>query len=115
MLAGRGAFSSNESFISATRELPQVSIMGDTTGGASGNPVTHDLGGGWKYTVSHWIEWTADRSVIEWNGIPPDAYVAWDHAAVAAGRDPVLEAALARLVSARHQSGTGAATAAFRP
>ncbi len=35
--------------------------------------------------------------MIEWLGIPPDVFVAWDPSLVAAGRDPVLEAALARL------------------
>ena len=46
--------------------------------------------------VSRWIEWTADRQVIEWNGIPPDTFIRWDANALALGRDPVLEAALAR-------------------
>lgn len=97
VLSGRGIFSSNETFISAMREMPNVTIVGDTTGGGSGNPQTFPLGDGWSYSVSRWIEWTADRRVIEWNGIPPDVYVPWDPAAVSNGRDPVLEAALARL------------------
>lgn len=97
VLSGRGVFSSTESFIAAMRELPHVTILGDTTGGGTGNPGTYPLGDGWTYTVSRWIEWTADRRVIEWNGIPPDIVVAWDLAAVSQGRDPVLEAALARL------------------
>jgi C-terminal processing protease CtpA/Prc len=100
VLSGRGVVSSNESFISAMRELPNVTIMGDTTLGASGNPQTYPLGDGWSYSVSRWIEWTADRRVIEWNGIPPDVFVAWDPAAVSSGRDPVLEAALTRLSAA---------------
>lgn len=99
VLSGRGVFSSNESFIAAMRELPNVTVLGDTTGGGTGNPATFELGDGWKFTVSRWIEWTADRRVIEWNGIPPDVYVAWDDALVQAGRDPVLEAALNRLTT----------------
>lgn len=95
VLAGRGVYSSNETFISAMRELPNVTVMGDTTGGASGNPAEHSLRT-WRYTVSRWIEWTADRRVIEWNGIPPDTFIRWDANALAQGRDPVLEAALAR-------------------
>ena len=97
VLSGRAMFSSNETFIAAMRELPNVTVLGDTTGGASGNPHDYPLGDGWSYSVSHWIEWTADRRVIEWNGIPPDSFVAWDTTAVRNGRDPVLEAALARL------------------
>ena len=79
------------------RELPNVTVLGDTTGGSSGNPRDHPLGDGWNYSVSHWIEWTADRRIIEWNGIPPDVFVAWDPTAASNGRDLVLEAALARL------------------
>lgn len=97
VLSGRGVFSSNESFISAMREMPNVTILGDTTGGGTGNPQDYALGDGWRYTVSRWIEWTADRRVIEWQGIPPDVVVPWDTAAVRAGRDVVMEAALAHL------------------
>ena len=95
-LAGRGVYSSNETFISAMRELPNVTILGDTSGGGSGNPAQHTLRT-WRYSVSRWIEWTADRRVIEWNGIPPDSVVAWSDADLAAGRDPVIAAALAKL------------------
>jgi Peptidase family S41/Tricorn protease C1 domain len=101
VLAGRSSFSANESFISAMRELPDVTIVGDTTGGGSGDPQTFDLGGGYRYTVSRWIEYTADRRVIEWNGIPPDLFVLWDSALVKQGRDPVLETALG-LLGASH-------------
>jgi hypothetical protein len=96
VLSGRGVFSSNESFISAMREIPNVTILGDTTGGATANPAQHAIGDGWKYTVSRWIELTATRQTIEWQGIPPDVYVSWDPAVVGAGRDPVLEAAVVR-------------------
>lgn len=101
VLSGRGVFSSNESFVSAMRELPNVTVIGDTTGGGTGNPGQHELGDGWRYSVSRWIEWTADRRVIEWNGIPPDTVVPWDMDLVHAGRDPVLEAALARAAVSR--------------
>jgi len=96
VLAGRGSYSSNETFVSAMRELPSVTILGDTTGGSSGNPAQHRLGA-WQYSVPRWIEWTADRRVIEWNGIPPDVFVPWTQSEVSSGRDPVLSAALARL------------------
>ena len=94
VLSGPNVASSNESFISAMRELPHVTIMGDTTAGATGRPMRHDLGDGWGFMVPSWIEWTADGRLIEGQGIPPDVYVSWDLAIVATGRDPVLEAAL---------------------
>jgi hypothetical protein len=100
VLSGRGAYSSNESFISAMRELPNVTILGDTSGGASAFPVSRSLSGGWRYTVSRWIEYTADRTIIEWNGIAPDVHVPWDAAAVTGNSDPILNAALVRLGAA---------------
>jgi hypothetical protein len=99
VLSGRDVYSSSESFIAAMRALPNVTILGDTTGGASGNPREHALGDGWRFTVSRWIETTADHEVIEWRGIAPDVHVPWDSAAATAGRDVIIEAALARLTS----------------
>jgi hypothetical protein len=97
VLSGRGVFSSNESFIAAMRELPNVTVIGDTTGGGSGNPATYDLGGGWKYTVSRWFAMTSDHQPIEGRGIAPHTYVPWDPAVLMQGRDPVLEAAMRML------------------
>jgi hypothetical protein len=97
VLSGRRVLSSNESFISAMRELPHVTIVGDTTGGSSGNPGIFDLGGDWKYTVSRWIAYTADLRVIEWQGIPPDVFVDVSEDDFVAGADPVIEAALTHL------------------
>jgi len=100
VLSGRGVFSSNESFIAAMRELPNATVVGDTTGSGSGNPATYELGNGWKYTVSRWVAMTADRVPFEGRGIPPDVYARWNLAAVGAGRDPVLSAALQLLGAA---------------
>ena len=40
VLVGRGCFSSTEAFVAAMRVLPNVTVVGDTTGGGSGNPRT---------------------------------------------------------------------------
>jgi len=97
VLSGRGVFSSNETFISAMREIPTVMVMGDTTGGSSGNPQEFTMAGGWAYTVPRWIAYTADLQVIEWNGIAPDILVSAGPADFAAGRDAVLDSALMHL------------------
>ena len=75
VLSGRGVYSSNETFISAMKELPHVTVIGDTTGGATGNPKFFKLKNGWKYSVSNWIAYTPDMIPIEGNGIPPDILV----------------------------------------
>ena len=96
VLIGRGSFSSNESFIAAMGEFPHVTLIGDTTGGASANPRRVEMGEGWHYTVSTWIETTASGRIIEWNGIAPDIVVPWSHLAFAAGIDETIDFALAR-------------------
>ena len=95
LLTGRGSWSAAEGFTSAMRELPNVTVVGDTTGGGSGNPSVFPLRGGWGVSVSRWIEFTADRQVIEWRGIAPDSSVAFSDAAVAAGEDETLRYAVA--------------------
>lgn len=94
VLAGRGCYSSNEGFVSAMRELEQVTVMGDTTGGSSGNPGVHALGGGWSYTVPRWIAYTADGRIIEWQGIPPDVPLDLGPEDFTGPGDPVLDFAL---------------------
>lgn len=101
LLIGARCASSNETFIAAMRQLPHVTVLGDTTGGGSANPkeVPIVVGGrntGWRYSVSRWQERLADGALIEWNGIAPADVLFWDPVRVAAGRDPVLEAAFVR-------------------
>jgi peptidase S41-like protein/tricorn protease-like protein len=94
LLIGRACASSNESFIAAMRQLPNVTLVGDRTAGASGNPGTFPLANGWSYTVSRWIEYTADNQVIEDVGISPRVFVAAAPGDFMQGRDPVLDWAL---------------------
>jgi carboxyl-terminal processing protease len=97
LLIGRRSASSNESFILAMSQLPNVTLVGDRTAGSTGNPGTFPLAGGWSYTVSRWIEYTADNQVIEDNGIMPDVVVPVTAADFASGRDPVLDWAVSRV------------------
>ena len=94
VLTGRRCASSNESFIAAMGQLPNVTLAGDRTAGATGNPGTFPLANGWSYTVSRWIEYTADNQPIEDIGISPDVFVTAGPQDFAMGRDPVLDWAL---------------------
>jgi hypothetical protein len=94
VLTGRKCFSSNEGFISAMENIPLVTTIGDTTGGGSGNPKFYSFSNGWQYTVPQWIEYTADKKIIEWNGISPDIYVKADSTDFARGDDPVFDYAI---------------------
>ena len=94
VLTGRAMFSSAERFVMDMDVLPHVTVVGDTTGGGSGNPTTFDLAGGWHYSVPRWIERTPTGAVVEWQGLAPGIYVPASPADFAAGKDPVLEYAM---------------------
>lgn len=96
VLIGRGCFSSNESFIAAMGEFPHVTLVGETTGGASANPQRFELGEGWHFSVSTWIETTVAGRIIEWNGIEPDIVVPWSQTVMSSGTDQILEFAVTR-------------------
>ena len=94
VITGRGGFSATESFVAAMRTLPNVTVIGDTTGGASGNPVIYPLGGGWSFTVPRWIEYGPDRQPIEGRGVAPHLALAWEPSLYDRDRDPLIDAAV---------------------
>lgn len=95
LLIGRGCYSSNEDFIAMMCELPNVTVIGDTSGGHSGYPVVFTMASGWQFTVSTWIDYTAEMKGIEDRGIDPAVFVAVSAADFQAGKDPVLDYAIA--------------------
>lgn len=97
VITGRAGFSATESFVAALRTLPNVTVIGDTTGGASGSPITLPLGNGWSYTVPQWIEYGPDRQPIEWRGVAPHIAIPWEPSLYERARDPLIDAAVGLL------------------
>jgi hypothetical protein len=97
VIAGRAGFSATESFVAAMRTLPNVIVIGDTTGGASGNPATFPLGNGWQFTVPRWIEYGPDHQPIEGRGVAPQMAIPWSPMRWDGGRDPLIDAAVGLL------------------
>ena len=95
VLTNRRSYSAAESFVLAMRALPTVVVIGDSTGGASGAPLARELPNGWTYRLSVSVEYTADSTVYESVGLAPDVWVRGSAAELAAGRDAVLDTALA--------------------
>ena len=95
VLTNRGDYSSAEDFVLAMRARPQTTIVGDTTGGASGGPIVRELPNGWTYELSQWIEYTTDKKTFEGVGLAPDVVVKPTAATFAAGHDATLEQAIA--------------------
>jgi hypothetical protein len=97
LLTNRRCFSSAEGTILMMKALPNVTQIGDTTGGGSANPITLTLPNGWTYRVSRWIQYTAQKTVFEGIGLPPNIPVWISSADSAAGRDAILERAIQHL------------------
>ena len=95
LLTDREVLSAAEEFALAMRALPTTTTVGDTTGGASGGPVTRELSNGWTYQLSQWIEYTAAGAIYEDVGLPPDVEVLAGDASAGGGRDRALERAIA--------------------
>jgi hypothetical protein len=74
VLSNRRDFSSAEDFILAMRSLPNTTVVGDTTAGASGGPIVRELSNGWTYQLSEWIEYTSDKQTFEGVGLAPNYF-----------------------------------------
>ncbi|MEX0692563.1 MAG: S41 family peptidase [Gemmatimonadales bacterium] len=97
LLTNRRVFSAAETFVLAMRVLPQVIVVGDTTGGGSGNPITRELSNGWVYRVPRWIVRTPEGNTYEGVGLGPDVWVQFDPADASVKGDPILDTALIHL------------------
>jgi hypothetical protein len=96
LLTNRSSYSAATFFTQMMRELPQVTVLGDTTGGGGGAPADTDLGNGWVLRVSA-TQLASPSGLNVEDGIPPDTTVWLNPDDVSQGFDTMVEAALARL------------------
>jgi hypothetical protein len=75
VITNRRCVSSCEAFVRMMRSQPHVTVVGDTTGGSSGNPTTRDLPNGWVVRVPRWIAYTTEKVPFEERGLFPDVVV----------------------------------------
>jgi len=92
VLTNRRCFSTTNDFVNTMRLAPNVTILGDKTGGGSGLPFTSELPNGWSIRFSACPMFDADMQHIEF-GIEPDVYVALLEEDVQRGKDTLIEAA----------------------
>ena len=92
VLTNRSCFSACNDFVRNMKECPQVTIMGDQTGGGSGLPFTSVLPNGWTLRYSSCPMLDARMEHTEF-GIQPDIPCALDSTKMAKGIDSMIEAA----------------------
>ncbi len=104
ILINRNSYSASSMFCLHMRALPQVRLIGDTTGGGLGVPNGGELPNGWTYrfSVSQSLSPETDASGQRYNwesGVPPHIQVDLDAAQAAQGYDSMLERAILYLDS----------------
>ena len=94
ILTNRGCYSATESFVLMMKTLTKVVMIGDTTGGATGNPSVSYLPNGWRYTLPTWQARDIQGKLIEDVGIAPDIPINMTESSISMKRDLILEKAL---------------------
>ena len=92
VLTNRSVYSAANSFTVMMRALPNVTIVGDHTGGGSGMPMSNSLPNGWSVRYSACPMYDKDKQQAEF-GISPDVHVALSDESTAKGIDDIIEAA----------------------
>lgn len=92
VLTNRHSYSATNDFINAMRYMPQVTLLGDKSGGGSGLPFTSELPNGWTVRFSASPHLDADKQQIEF-GIDPDVKIDMTEEDKARGHDTLIEAA----------------------
>lgn len=97
VLINENCYSATEDCLMALKELPNVTIIGDTTGGGLGNPMQRELPNGWLYRFSNWQEVDAQMNNFEDIGIAPDTVVWISRRDSLRGIDRILEAGIKKI------------------
>jgi carboxyl-terminal processing protease len=100
ILVDAGCFSACEDFVLPFKDNGRAVLVGETTGGSSGQPYMLDLGDGMQAIVGAKREMFPDGSPFEGMGIRPDVEVSPTAEDLRRGRDAALESATQRLLTA---------------
>lgn len=92
VLTNRGCYSATNEFVSAMKYAPNVTVIGDKTGGGSGLPFTSELPNGWSIRFSASPMINAEREHIEF-GVEPDIYVSMTDEDMSRNIDTIIEEA----------------------
>lgn len=93
VLTNRKCYSATNDFVLMMSVLPNITLLGDTTGGGGGFPFNAELPNGWQYRFSSSMTIAPDGFNVE-HGIPPDIQVDMNPADELEDIDTLIEAAL---------------------
>lgn len=96
VLTNRHSYSATNDFVNSMRYFPNVTLIGDRTGGGSGLPFSSELPNGWSVRFSSSPVLDAQMNHIEF-GIEPDIKVNMTAADMLRKRDTIIERARAFL------------------
>lgn len=92
VLTNRSVYSAANDFVKCMKQCPNVTIMGDQTGGGSGMPFNSELPNGWSVRYSAVVYYDAQMQHTEF-GILPDISLALSGADLAQHKDTYIETA----------------------
>ncbi|MGN0281168.1 MAG: S41 family peptidase [Prevotella sp.] len=92
LLTNRSVYSAANEFVKYMSVLPNVTIVGDKTGGGGGMPMSSQLPNGWIVRYSAIPSYDSQGNDIEF-GIDPDVPAALDDADFLRGEDTIIETA----------------------
>lgn len=99
VLCNRSTFSAANNFVSVMKYFPNVTVIGATTGGGSGMPLSYTLPNGWGVRMSASPVYDCRMQLSE-HGVDPTPGFALDFSPEesAQGRDPILDLAISHLL-----------------
>jgi hypothetical protein len=90
LLTNRHVFSAANEFTMYMKTLPQVTVVGDQTGGGAGMPLCSSLPNGWVVRFSAVPAYDSEKHSTEF-GIAPDHYVSLSDEDFYKGKDTIIE------------------------
>jgi hypothetical protein len=92
VLTNRACYSATNQFVSIMKHAPNVTIIGDRTGGGSGLPFSSELPNGWSVRFSASPMFNANKEHIEF-GVDPDIFVSMSEDDMKKNIDTIIEKA----------------------
>jgi hypothetical protein len=93
ILTGRQSYSAANIFPGLAKSLPDVTLMGETTGGGSASPLSIHLLNGWILRMSNFCMTDLNHRTFEF-GVEPDLRVDFSSTLEKNGKDSLIEAAV---------------------